>query len=92
MPYVAPSSFAYAGPAGPSPYTLGAGDKLRVVVFGQDGTSNSNIVDAGGNVNLPLVGTVLARGASTQQLAQRIAERLRQGYLREPHLSVEVDT
>jgi polysaccharide export outer membrane protein len=35
---------------------------------------------------------VLARGASTQQLAQRIAARLRQGYVREPHVSVEVET
>ena len=91
-PYVAPSSYAYASPASAPPYTLDAGDRLRIVVFGQDGISNSYIVDAGGNVNLPLVGTVPARGASTQQLAQRIAERLRQGYVREPHVSVEVET
>ena len=39
------------------PYTLDAGDKLRIVVFGQDGISNTYIVDAGGNVNLPLIGT-----------------------------------
>jgi protein involved in polysaccharide export with SLBB domain len=90
-PYVAPSSYAYAAPGAP-PYTLDAGDKLRVVVFGQDGISNSYVVDAAGNVSLPLVGTVPARGASTQQLAQRIAERLRQGYVREPHVSVEVET
>jgi protein involved in polysaccharide export with SLBB domain len=91
-PYVAPASYAYASPASAQPYTLGAGDKLRVVVFGQDGISNSYLVDAGGNVSLPLVGTVPARGASTQQLAQRIAARLRQGYVREPHVSVEVET
>ena len=91
-PYVAaPYGYAAAAVYEP-PYTLDAGDRLRVVVFGQDGISNSYIVDAGGNVNLPLVGTVPARGASTQQLAQRIAERLRQGYVREPHVSVEVET
>jgi polysaccharide export outer membrane protein len=61
------------------------------VVFGQDGISNSYIVDAGGHVTLPLVGSVPARGASTQQLARRIAERLKQGYVREPHVSVEVE-
>ena len=87
----APYGYAAATPYEP-PYTLDAGDRLRVVVFGQDGISNSYIVDAGGNVNLPLVGTVPARGASTQQFAQRIAERLRQGYVREPHVSVEVET
>jgi polysaccharide export outer membrane protein len=91
-PYVAPAGYAYASSASAQPYTLGAGDKLRIVVFGQDGISNSYLVDAGGNVNLPLVGTVPARGASTQQLVQRIAARLRQGYVREPHVSVEVET
>ena len=74
------------------PYTLGAGDKLRVVVFGQDGISNTYIVDAGGNVSLPLIGSVSARGITTQQLSQRIAERLKQGYVREPHVTVEVET
>jgi polysaccharide export outer membrane protein len=61
------------------------------VVFGQDGISNSYTVDAGGNINLPLVGIVPARGYGTQQLSQMIAERLKQGYVREPHVSVEVE-
>ena len=67
-------------------------DRLRVVVFGQDGITNSYTVDAGGNVNLPLIGTVPARGTTTQQLAKSIADRLRQGYVREPHVTVEVET
>ena len=91
-PYVAaPYGYAAASPSA-QPYTLDAGDKLRIVVFGQDGISNAYIVDAGGNVNLPLIGSVPARGSSTQQLSQRIAERLKQGYVREPHVTVEVET
>ena len=73
-------------------YTLDAGDKLRIVVFGQDGISNSYIVDAGGNVNLPLIGTVPARGVTTAATVAAIAERLKQGYVREPHVTVEVET
>jgi polysaccharide export outer membrane protein len=88
-PYVAAPD-SYASPSA-QPYTLDAGDKLRIVVFGQDGISNAYIVDAGGNVNLPLIGPVPARGSSTQQLSQRIAERLKQGYVREPHVTVEVE-
>jgi polysaccharide export outer membrane protein len=87
----APYGYAYA-PAQQQPYTLDSGDRLRIVVFGQDGISNSYIVDAGGNVNLPLIGVVPARGATTQQLSQVISERLKQGYVREPHVSVEVET
>jgi polysaccharide export outer membrane protein len=92
--YVAPTqSYAYAAPAAAQPaYTLDAGDKLRVVVFGQDGITNSYIVGADGNVNLPLVGAVPARGVTTAQLSQMISERLKQGYVREPHVSVEVET
>lgn len=74
------------------PYTLDAGDKLRVVVFGQDGITNSYVVDAGGKVNLPLVGALSARGLTNQQLAAAIAAKLKQGFVREPHVSVEVET
>ncbi|MBS0247305.1 MAG: polysaccharide export protein [Proteobacteria bacterium] len=92
-PYVPAPNYGYAAvsPAAPA-YTLDSGDKLRVVVFGQDGITNSYTVDAGGNVNLPLIGTVPARGVTTQQLAKSIADRLRQGYVREPHVTVEVET
>ncbi len=85
------ASLAYAAPAAADPYTLDSGDRLRIVVFGQDGLTNSFSVDAGGHVDMPLIGSVLARGATTDQLANRIAERLRQGYVREPHVAVEIE-
>ena len=40
------------------PYALDTGDKLRVVVFGQDGLSNSYVVDAGGAITMPLIKAV----------------------------------
>jgi polysaccharide export outer membrane protein len=90
-PYVAaPGAYAAVNPAEPA-YTLDSGDKLRVVVFGQDGITNSYFVGADGNTNLPLIGNVPARGFTTAQLAQMIAERLKQGFVREPHVSVEVE-
>jgi protein involved in polysaccharide export with SLBB domain len=73
------------------PYLLDSGDRLRVQVFGQDGLSNTYIVDAAGNVSLALVGPVAARGLTTAQLARAITTRLQQGYLREPRVSVEVE-
>ena len=50
------------------PYTLDSGDKLRIVVFGQDSISNNYTVDAQGAVTLPLIGAVTARGLTTVQL------------------------
>lgn len=84
-----PIAFAATEPDGP--YTLNSGDRLRVVVFGQDGLTNSYAVDASGHIDMPLIGPVLARGATTDQLAARIADRLRQGFIREPHVAVEIE-
>jgi len=80
-PYAAAPNYGYASanPNDQPAYTLDSGDKLRVVVFGQDGITNSYMVDAGGNISLPLVGIVPARGSSTAQLGRMIAERLKQG-------------
>ena len=73
------------------PYTLDTGDKLRVVVFGQDGLSNSYVVDASGAITMPLIKAVPARGLTTATLARAVAERLRQGFVREPHVAIEVE-
>jgi polysaccharide export outer membrane protein len=75
-----------------APYTLDAGDKLRVVVFGQEGLSNSYAVDASGHITMPLIGAVQARARSTESLSSAIAEKLKNGYIREPHVAVEIDT
>jgi polysaccharide export outer membrane protein len=90
--YVAPhATYASAPPYAGSSYTLGSGDRLRITVFGQEGLTNSYTVDAGGNVSVPLIGSVPARGITTQQLASRITQRLKQGYVRDPSVSVEVE-
>ncbi len=73
------------------PYALDSGDKLRVVVFGQDNLSNSYTVDAAGRVSLPLIGAVPARGLTTQQLAAAIAGQLKQNFIRDPSVAVEVE-
>jgi polysaccharide biosynthesis/export protein len=72
-------------------YTLDAGDKLRVVVFGQEGLSNSYSVDAAGFITMPLIGAVPAHGRTTTSLSRAIAEKLRNGYIREPHVAVEIE-
>ena len=83
--------YAYAYAPSSEPYTLDAGDRLRIVVFGQDGITGSYMVDAGGSVNLPLIGAVPARGFSTQALSKMIGERLKQGYVRDPSVTVEIE-
>jgi polysaccharide export outer membrane protein len=85
---------AYAGsPSAASDrrYRLDAGDKLRVVVYGQEGLTNSYAIDAGGAITMPLIGSVAARGLTPADLASRITGRLRNGYIREPSVAVEIE-
>src|SRR5579863_8084314 len=72
-------------------YVLDSGDRLRVVVFGQDGLSNTYAVDAAGFITMPLIGAVEARGIGTAELARSVAARLRNGFVREPHVAIEVE-
>ncbi len=78
-------------PVADGPYTLDSGDKLRIVVFGQDNLSNAYAVDAAGQVSMPLIGAVTARGLTTQQLSGAIAARLKQSFIRDPSVAVEVE-
>jgi polysaccharide export outer membrane protein len=75
-----------------SVYQLDSGDRLRIVVFGQDGLSNSYTVDAAGNITMPLIGAVPARGSSTSELARTVGARLRNGFIREPHVAIEIES
>ena len=85
---------AYAAPVRgyDADYRLDAGDKLRVVVYGQEGLTNTYAVSASGSITMPLIGTVPARGLTPSQLAGSIATRLRNGYIREPSVAAEVES
>ncbi|MBN8968047.1 MAG: polysaccharide export protein [Rhizobiales bacterium] len=85
-----PAAYSYASTEGP--YRLGAGDKLRIVIYGQEGLTNTYAVDAGGAITLPLIGAVKARGMTPAELAAVITARLKQGYLREPYVAVEIES
>lgn len=73
-------------------YRLDSGDRLRVVVYGQEGLTNSYAVDASGNITMPLIGAVRARGLTPAELSRAIAAKLRNGFIREPFVAAEVET
>ena len=97
------AAFALGGCAGPrygadalrtslnAPYRLASGDRVRVIVFGQENLTNSFAVDGAGNIDMPLIGVVRSQGQTAEQLARTIEARLRGGYLRDPKVSVEVE-
>jgi protein involved in polysaccharide export with SLBB domain len=71
-------------------YTLGTGDRLRVIVFGEEDLGGEYEIDSGGYVRLPLIGEVLATGLAPSQFEVDVKAKLEDGYLRDARVSVEV--
>ena len=69
---------------------LGAGDVFEVRVFGEAELSQTYRVDAAGFFDFPLIGRVQTKGLTPSALEDEIATRLREGFLRDPSVSVLV--
>jgi polysaccharide export outer membrane protein len=74
------------------PYRLDTGDEVRIVVYDQANLTNVYKVNQSGAISMPLVGNVVARGATTAQMEARIAAKLAASFLRDPDVSAEVVT
>jgi polysaccharide biosynthesis/export protein len=73
-------------------YRVGAGDKLSIRVAGEADLTGEFPVDASGAISLPYVQSATVAGMSTPQIEQLITARLRNGYLKDPQVSVQVST
>lgn len=71
-------------------YELGPGDGIRVTVYRHPDLSGEFELDGQGRFSMPLVGEIDARDLTVRALEQRIAQTLRQGYLVDPQVSVDV--
>lgn len=70
-------------------YTLGAGDEIRLSVYGQPDLTTETQIGAEGFVEVPLVGRVLLAGRSASQAAQTIASEFEQGnFLKHPQVNI----
>ncbi len=75
---------------GTGAYQLDTGDKVKVIVYGEDDLSGEFEVDGSGNVRLPLIGQVHAAGLSLREFESAIEAKLAEGYLVNPKVSAEV--
>ena len=72
-------------------YRIGPLDKLNITVFQVKELTVENLqVDASGQILLPLIGVLQAKGRTTLQLSDDIAEKLKAHYLQSPQVSVMV--
>lgn len=72
-------------------YRIGPLDKLNITVFQVKELTVENLqVDASGQILLPLIGQLQAKGKTTSQLSGEIADKLKEHYLQSPQVSVTV--
>lgn len=71
-------------------YVLGPEDRLKITVFGETELSGDYRVGSDGTIAFPLVGDVVVEGLTLRQAEESIKEKLRQGYLKKPSVSIEV--
>jgi protein involved in polysaccharide export with SLBB domain len=70
--------------------TLGAGDMFEVRVFRQDDMTGTYSVSSEGTISFPLVGVVAVAGKTPAQIERELRDRLADGYLQDPQVSVLV--
>ena len=73
-------------------YKLDSGDQVRVIVFGQEDLSGEFLLDGLGNISLPLIGEVQAKGLNERGLEMQIKRQLSDGFLVDPQVAVEILT
>lgn len=71
-------------------YRIGAGDRLTIKVVGQPDLSSDYIVDGAGTISFPLINSVTVAGLSAPEVARIITKRLRNGFLRNPDVTVQI--
>ena len=73
-------------------YKVGAGDRLTIRVAVKTDLSNDYLVDGAGNISMPYIRTTQVAGLTAAGIETMIAGRLRNGFLRNPSVSVQVTT
>jgi polysaccharide export outer membrane protein len=74
------------------PYLLGAGDKVRITVYGEPNLTGEYNITTSGEISFPLIGNVKVVGQTIQQVQELLRNRLAGGYLLDPRVSAEVLT
>lgn len=71
-------------------YRLAPGDKMHIIVFGEDTLTGDYVLTSAGNLSFPLVGSIPATGKTVEQLQAALAASLADGYVKNPRVSMQV--
>jgi polysaccharide export outer membrane protein len=71
-------------------YRLAPGDRITVNVFGQPELSGDVLIDGAGAITIPLTGPIEVKDLTVLECQKRIGDRLADGILRTPSVSVRI--
>ena len=90
IPKTEPSKTAQASTS-PDRYVVGPQDTLSITVVGEPELTNKYRVDNDGSITLPYVGRLPAAGFTIADLQTKITTLLKDGYLQNPQVLIDVD-
>ena len=90
-PQSAPTTQPPAQPVPPERYVIGPADTLSITVVGEPDLTNKYRVDTDGTITLPYVGRQAAAGMTVIDLQSKITALLKDGYLQNPQVLIDVD-
>lgn len=91
QPDAAVPARAPQAPISPERYVVGPQDTLAITVVGEPDLTNKYRVDTDGSITLPYIGRLAAAGFTVAELQTKIATLLREGYLQNPQVLIDVD-
>ncbi|WP_333604868.1 polysaccharide biosynthesis/export family protein [Novosphingobium sp.] len=71
-------------------YRLDTGDRVNIVVYGEETLSGEQLVGADGTVTMPLIGNIPARGVTPRELAAKMQTKLADGFFQNPSVTVSM--
>ncbi|MFZ3483674.1 polysaccharide biosynthesis/export family protein [Sphingomonas sp. 3-13AW] len=79
-----------AAPPPAAAFRLSPGDKVKVVTYGEPSLTGDFEITPAGTLAFPLIGDVVAADLETDALARAIEEKLADGFVIEPKVSVQM--
>lgn len=70
---------------------LGARDRFTIGIYPEETLGRSYTIGPEGTISHPLIGRVQAAGRTCFELEEEISRRLREGYLRDPSVSCQIE-
>jgi polysaccharide export outer membrane protein len=75
----------------PERYVVGPTDTLSITVVGEPDLTNKYRVDTDGTITMPYIGRQSAAGSTVVELQAKITSLLKDGYLQNPQVLIDVD-